>query len=674
MTKTGPAGTTLSAPVPDSPSKKPAGPPINPAELIARAARALTGFLLWPVLISVALGSGLFAHAHPAELPLFATNKLPQPLRMEGLIWVAAATLFIALLYAGAAVVRRIRTGSAQFVATTSSLNKLLFPLLALPFTAALRLPNIEKESPKLTIVLAALTAAICARAFYAWPLPAPTDDELDAPPSPRRERIRKIAAAIGLGSVAAGYAAFFSRLAITNHHALNTRTADLGYYDNIFYQSIHGNPLGCSFLKSGVHSSAHFDPILILLSPIYLIYQHAETLLVFQSIWLGAGVIPLYLLAREKRMSRPTGLILALIYAAYPALHGANLYEFHSLTLITPLLLWLFYFLEIGAVKRYFAVVLLLFLCREDVSLLLCFVGLHAILSRRPGGARLGAYTVLAGIAYFILAKAVFMRSTMLGGYSYYYEELIPEKKGVLQLLISIVTNPSFVLKLVLEEQKIIFLALLFLPLALLPLAARNGRIMLVYGLLFCLLASRDPVYSVHFQYTSVLFPVAFALTPAALRRIEEDGLWSLSGPRFARALLGAGLVAGVILGIKFGGLAQNASFRGGFHPVTRSLSAEQERTYAWLRQTIAKIPKNASVGASRKLGPHISNRREAYIYPYKDDYPKKPADYVIADEAELKDQLLEAHRKTLAQGELVEIARNGTFVLFLRKEAGTP
>jgi uncharacterized membrane protein len=641
-------------------------------ELIARATRALTGPLLWPIVISVALGSGLWAHAHPAELPLLAANKLPQPLRLQGVLWVAAAFGAVTLLYAGAVLARRALAGSAEVVATIATLNRLLFPLLALPLTAALRLPEIEKESPKLTLFFIALTAAVCARASYAWPTPTPSDDELDAPPDPRRERLYSILAGLALGAVAAGYTAFFSRLAITNHHALNTRTADLGYYDNIFYQSIHGTPLGCSFLRSGVHSSAHFDPILILLSPIYLIYQRAETLLVFQSAWLAAGVVPLYLLAREYTMSRAAGVVLALIYAAYPALHGANLYEFHSLTLITPLLLWLLYFLEIGAVKRYAAVVIALLLCREDVSLLLCFVGVHCLISLRPARARLGVYTILAGAAYFVLAKSVFMRSTMLGGYSYYYEELIPEKKGVTELLISLVTNPAFAVKLVLEEQKIIFLALLFLPLAFLPFAAKSGRIMLVYGFLFCLLASRDPVYSVHFQYTAVLFPIAFALTPAALRRIEDGAARGigLSGRRLSKALLGAGLVAGVLLGLKFGALADNASFRGGFHPITRSLTAEQEARYAWLRSQIDKIPPTASVGATRKLGPHISNRREAYVYPYKEGYPEEPAHYVIADESEIKDEQLEAHRRAVGRFELVELARNGSIALFIRRD----
>ena len=64
---------------------------VDADELIARATRALTGVLLWPVLIAIALGSGLWAHAHPAELPLLATNKLPHPLRIQTLLWVAAA-------------------------------------------------------------------------------------------------------------------------------------------------------------------------------------------------------------------------------------------------------------------------------------------------------------------------------------------------------------------------------------------------------------------------------------------------------------------------------------------------------------------------------------------------------------------------------------------------------
>jgi uncharacterized membrane protein len=550
--------------------------------------------------------------------------------------------------------------------------------VLALPFVAALRLPGIEKSSAKLALVMVALVAVICARGFYALPLPALHEGtEEDKPPSRTREIVSMALAALAIAALWAGYSYFFTRLSITNHHALNTRTTDLGYYDNIFYQSIHGRPLGCSFIKAGYHGSAHFDPILVLLSPVYAIYPRAEILLALQSVWLGAGVVPVYLLAKEKLKSRISGVILAVIYAGYPALHGANMYEFHSLTLISPLVLWLLYFFEIGATKRYFAMLFALLLCREDVPLLMCFVGAYAIISLKPGGARIGRYTIAISLIYFVLAKSVFMTSSSLLGagkdsysYAYYYEELIPDKSGAGQLIVSLLTNPAFAFKLMLEEQKVIFLLLLFMPLAFLPFFAKNGRIMLVYGLLFCLLASRDPVFSIHFQYASILFPIAFALTPITLRRVHESGTSAIGieGPRLARALLGAALVASLLISWKYSGLTENASFRGGFSPVTRKLNPEQKARHDWVEQQIAKIPPGASVGATNKLGPHISNRRYAYFYP------ERPTDYVFADETELKGPQLERHTKQIAQGDLIELGRNGKLVLLIRKGLQRP
>src|SRR6185369_6347467 len=151
---------------------------------------------------------------------------------------------------------------------------------------------------------------------------------------------VRSILAAAAVVLLWIGFGGLFSYISLVNHHALNTRTIDLGYYDNIFYQSSHGHPLACSFIKAGYHGSAHFDPLLVVLSPLYLLYPRAETILVLQAVWLGSGVVPVYLLARDKTESRVAGLVVAAMYAAYPALHGANMYEFHSLTLLSPLVL----------------------------------------------------------------------------------------------------------------------------------------------------------------------------------------------------------------------------------------------------------------------------------------------------------------------------------------------
>ncbi|MGK3968897.1 DUF2079 domain-containing protein [Sorangium sp. So ce118] len=659
-----------------------------------RLARAALTLAPWPILYGMSIAVTAWVFTHPSRLAPLDTNKLTELERRWMAGGAVAAIVGVGLAYFLVMLARRSLTRSWAFVNTVGRLNRALVPLLALPFAAALKLPNIEKDSPKTAIFFAAVAAAMVGAGVYAWGRSAIPDaarelDEAPAPGAPERGDAARAAddrsaalaragrwlAPLALVALWAGYGLFFSRLAITNHHALHTRTPDLGYYDNIFYQSIHGRPLGCSWLRAGYHGSAHFDPILVLLSPLYLIYPRAEFLLVLQSVWLGAGVVPVYLLARDKLEHRGKAILLAAVWALYPALHGANMYEFHSLALISPLVVWLLYFYETGRDRLYWTTLAALLLCREDVSLLMCFIGLYAIFDRRAGRTRLGWVTIATSLVYFVIVKLFFMTSAgiIMSGkdaysFAYYYEELMPNRSGLGGLLISLLTNPVFALKVMLEEPKILFLLQLFVPLCFLPFFARPGRWMLAYGLLFCLLASRDAVFSIHFQYSSILFPIAFALTPIALRGAADSApaaYLGLDGRRLSRALLAAVLVASALVSWKFGGLVENASFRGGFSRVARKLTPDQQATYAWVRKQVEAIPPGAIVGATSKMGPHVSNRKEAYFYPGE---RAALVQYVLLDEGELKGKDLERHNAAVKRGELMEVDRLKKMALFKR------
>ncbi|WP_437325194.1 DUF2079 domain-containing protein [Sorangium sp. So ce381] len=655
---------------------------------LERLAHAALTLAPWPILYGMSIAVTAWVFTHPSRLAQLDTNKLTEVERRWMAGGVAAAIVGVGLAYFLVMLARRARTRSWDFMSTVGRINRALVPLLAFPFIAALKLPNIEKDSPKTAIFFAVLAAVATGAGAYAWGRGerlSPRFDhasELDGArsrwPSARDGRALAQAARwltpVALLAMWAGYALFFSRLSITNHHALHTRTPDLGYYDNIFYQSVHGRPLGCSWLRAGYHGSAHFDPILVLLSPLYLIYPRAEFLLIFQSVWLGAGVVPVYLLARDKLAHRGKALLLAAVWAIYPALHGANMYEFHSLALISPLVVWLLYAYETGRNRLYWFTFAVLLLCREDVPLLMCFVGLYAILDRRPGKTRLGWVTIAMSLVYFVIVKLFFMTSPgiIMSGkdaysYAYYYEELIPNRSGLSGLLVSLLTNPIFALKLLTEEPKIIFLLQLFVPLCFLPFLAKPGRWMLAYGLMFCLLASRDAVFSIAFQYSSILFPIAFALTPIALKRVEgsASAYPGLDGRRLSRALLAAMLVASALMSWKFGGLVENASFKGGFSRVARKLTPDQEATYAWVRQQADAIPRDAVVGATSKMGPHVSNRKEAYFYPGD---RAAAVQYVLLDEGELKGKDLERHNAAVKRGELEELSRLKKMALFKR------
>src|SRR6185437_4068343 len=156
--------------------------------------------------------------------------------------------------------------------------------------------------------------------------------------------------------------------------------------------------------------------------------------------------------------------------------------------------------------------------------------------------------------------------------------------------------------------------------------------------------------VFSVHFQYSSLLIPIAFALTPSALRQVEEGRFVraaGLDGARYWRALLAAAFAASLLVSWKFGGILENATFRGGFVPVARSLSAREQQQYAWIREQADRIPASASVGTTNRVGAHVANRREAVFYPEHTN-----VDYLFLDEAELKSSELDKLRKSVQQG----------------------
>lgn len=543
-------------------------------------------------------------------------------------------------------------------------------PLAAFPFILALSQKGIEKESPKLTLFFCAIIAAIATVATYRIAQFKPL--QFEKPSHQRAFHIGSIvlswACVLGMW-VAYGY--FFTNLAITNHHALATRTIDLGLYDNIFYNSSHGRPLACTFLKAGYHGSAHFDPILVVLSPLYRLYPRVELILGLQSFWCGSGVIPVFLIGRHYLGSRALGVMLAACYALHPALHGANMYEFHSLTLATVPILWSLYLLHAGRLKLYWLGLVVSVLVREDIPLMMVGVAFVAIILPSGKLRRTGFFTLLFSLGYFVIVKRYFMTSSdviMQGGsqsysYGYYYSEMIPKGNGLVGIFLTIFSNPTFALRHALEEKKVVYLITVFLPILFLPFAAKTWRLSLLYGLIFTTLATREAVFSTHFQYTNAILPFAFAALPLGIKNFAE-GPWAtarqLEPHRMHRALVIGALAASAMTTYKFGGIVENQVFKGGFIKVVRKLTPEQEAHYKWMEEAKALIPAKASVGVSQKTGPHVSNRKEVYLYG------QKSVQYVFVDERELKGNQQKKHKKAIADGKLEVVTRRSHYVLY--------
>lgn len=159
--------------------------------------------------------------------------------------------------------------------------------------------------------------------------------------PSPTKQtnRNRRSAADTLFTIFASAYALVFGGLAILKHLSLHTGGFDLGIFDQIVWNSLHGRLFQNSIsVDAPISLAQRFSPILLALVPLYALWSDPIMLLITQTIALTVSAFPLFWYARA-RLGATLALTLAGAYFLSPALQSINLWEFHEVALATPLL-----------------------------------------------------------------------------------------------------------------------------------------------------------------------------------------------------------------------------------------------------------------------------------------------------------------------------------------------
>jgi uncharacterized membrane protein len=200
--------------------------------------------------------------------------------------------------------------------------------------------------------------------------------------------------------------------------------------------------------------------------------------------------------------------------------------------------------------------------------------------------------------------------------------------------------------------------LLVIFAPLLFLPAWAGRARVMLLYGFIFILLASRTAVYSTHFQYSAVLLPFAIALAPLGLRLLRE------ARPKDAgltTVIMGCVLVASLLVSWKHGAVLENSSFRGGFRPIVRTWTEPLQERYDSFLELVSQIEPDASVSATDRVGAHVSNRAEVHRLDQNID-----TDYVLADTSDLRGRNKASLERRQKAGKVELIEHTGRWRLY--------
>jgi uncharacterized membrane protein len=456
-------------------------------------------------------------------------------------------------------------------------------------------------------------------------------------------ERFPRLRTWLPLGIVvlaAVAYAVTFSYYTLLNHRRFGTAAYDLGINVSWCYNALQGDFFRSPVMfgpDGGSVMAGHAIFAMFIWLPLYALSPGAEVLLIYQSVMCGIAAIPLYFTAKEL-LPKSSAVVVAIAYLMFAPLHGPNFYDYHELPVALP-----FHFLLHWSIvtRRYKLVPLflvILYAHREDVSVGLTVLGIFLLLSgfRPKAGLALAVVSPLV----FLAIKFVLMPSVGSWWFADLYKELAPAgSQGYGPIVQTILINPIYALHTVLKEQKLIYFLHLFAPLAFLPLRQPLFAMLAMPGFFFTLMTTGyGPTLSISFQYTTHWIPYLFFSTILALKRASEA---------FGPARLGGCIVA-LALGVAshsttFGAVVQHETFVGGFNRISFVESENDKRLYADFKKLVAKIPQNASVGATEREVPHVAARRDCYTLRMAHG----EADYLLIRQGEVSEFVKDAFRR---------------------------
>jgi len=418
-------------------------------------------------------------------------------------------------------------------------------------------------------------------------------------------------------------YIVIFVFLTFGRHDSLKTYLNDLGTYDQIVWNSLHGRLFQTS---GGIYAtsdnfsylSGHFSPILLILMPFYLIWTNPKMLLLLQVLAVGLGALPIYWLARDKIKSKLAGFVFLISYLFYPILHNALMYDFHEVTLAVPFITFALYFWQ---KKKYLWMsIFLILICfsQEHLTLIVFMFGLYLMFVNKKW--KMGGIIAFLSLAYFLLVITVIMPSFSVthgvdvikspsGGITRY--SWLGSSAG--EIAKTIVSKPFWVLQNVFSWRRIDFFITLFIPL--LGLSLFSATVLLALPvLLIYFLSSFWLTYSIYYYHSAPLVGIIyFAAIFSFARLIREQ--------KYRRLFLILILIASILVSY--------------FYTITPfakdySWSDYKPSAHARLISEVKKIiPNNASLSVQHNLGPHFTDRRQLYSLPKKIG----EADYILVD-----------------------------------------
>ena len=290
-------------------------------------------------------------------------------------------------------------------------------------------------------------------------------------------------------------YIITFSTLSILRHNAFSS-ALDLGNMDQTVWNTLNGNFFSLTNNGQNVSRLAvHGDFLLVLFAPLYALWSNPRILLIAQSIYLGLGAVPLFLIAKSVLRNRAVALGFVLIYLLNPLIQWVNIFDFHTVSFMVPAFLSLFYCALNKRWKWYWLWFVLILLTKEETALQVFLFGisLWVVFKNRKIGVLTSLISGLWFCFLFFILMPKFSQSGEHWALAWYQND------GVGSLMNRVLFLPE-----IQNYYNLLLRSFGFLPLFGFPWLLLAGPEIAIN-----VLSSHSEMHSIQYHYTSGIIPI---------------------------------------------------------------------------------------------------------------------------------------------------------------------
>jgi uncharacterized membrane protein len=321
-------------------------------------------------------------------------------------------------------------------------------------------------------------------------------------------------------------YALEMSYQAVLRYDVFKATAFDLGNMDQVLWNTIHGRWF--QFTNQAVdwygpptRLALHFEPILLPLSLLYAFGSDPRILLVFQTLALASGALPVFLLTRKYIPEWPLlATVMAVAYLLSPALLGLNIFDFHPISLATPLLLYAVLALTYKRYGWFILACILAASCKEDIPFSLAILGLFLIWKYKLP--RIGIALTIGSLLWSFIAFAFiiphFYPGAQHNNFWYRYEVLGSSPSDAIGNLI---LHPWLLFTTFITFDRFYYLAGLFRSTGFLCLLAPEWLLLAIPSLAENLLSTDSLLYSGVYHYNAAIIPFVMLASIHGTRRL---------------------------------------------------------------------------------------------------------------------------------------------------------